>query len=119
MLDKLLPLEKKYLNLREQSMDADIISDMQKMISISREITSMQKIYDLTQEYRKALKQRDEAKEILDTEKDADMIEMAEEDLKSAEEQIPELEKKITVALLPKDPNDDKNIFLEIRPAAG
>ena len=118
MLDKLLPLEKKYLDLREQSMNPEIISDMQKMISINRELSSMQKIFDLTQEYRKALQKRDESKEMMNTETDLDLIEMAKEDLKSAETQIPELEQKIKIALLPTDPNDDKNIFLEIRPAA-
>jgi peptide chain release factor 1 len=91
---------------------------MQKMISINREISSMQKIFDLTQEYRKAIQQRDEAKEMMNTESDSDLIEMAKEDLKSAEIQIPDLEQKIKIALLPKDPNDDKNIYLEIRPAA-
>jgi len=119
MLDKLLPLEKKYLNLREQSMDSEIISDMQRMISISKEISSMQEIFDLTQEYRKELKKRDESKEMMNTETDAELIEMAKEDLKNAEEKIAELENRIKVALLPKDPNDDLNIFLEIRPAAG
>jgi len=118
MLDKLLPLEKKYLDLREQSMNLEIISDMQKMISINRELSPMQKIFDLTQEYRKALQKRDESKEMMNTETDLDLIEMAKEDLKSAETQIPELEQKIKIALLPTDPNDDKNIFLEIRPAA-
>ena len=118
MLDKLLPLEKKYLDLREQSMNSEIISDMQKMISINKELSSMQEIFELTQDYRKVLQQRDESKEMINTESDPELLEMAKEDLKSAEMQIPEIEQKIKVALLPKDPNDDKNIFLEIRPAA-
>lgn len=118
MLDKLLPLEKKYLDLREQSMNWEIISDTQKMISISKEISSMQEIFDLTQEYRKTLQKRDEAKEMINAESDVELIEMAKEDLKSAESEIPKLEQEIKIALLPKDPNDDRNIFLEIRPAA-
>jgi len=118
MLDKLLPLEKKYLDLREQSMNPEIISDTRKMISLSKEISSMQEIFDLTQEYRKALQKRDESKEMMNTETDPELIEMAKEDFKAAEAEIPELEQKIKIALLPKDPNDDKNIFLEIRPAA-
>lgn len=92
---------------------------MQKMITISKEISSMQEIFDLTQEYRKAIQKRDESKEMINTESDTELLEMAKEDLRSAEIQIPELEQKIKIALLPKDPNDEKNIFLEIRPAAG
>ena len=118
MLEKLLPLEKKYLTLREQSMDTNIISDTQKMISISKEISAMQEIFDLTQAYKKALQQRDESKEMINTESDPELLEMAKEDLKLAEAQMTALEEKIKIALLPKDPNDDKNIFLEIRPAA-
>lgn len=118
MLEKLLPLEKKYLDLREQSMNPEILSDTQRMIKLSKEISSMQEIFDFTQEYRKALQKRDESKEMMNTESDAELIEMAKEDFKSAELQITDLEQRIKIALLPKDPNDDKNIFLEIRPAA-
>ncbi|MBP7841802.1 PCRF domain-containing protein, partial [Patescibacteria group bacterium] len=61
----------------------------------------------------------EESKELIAANEDAEMVEMALEEKNIAEEKIPELEKAITVELLPKDPNDDKNIFLEIRPAAG
>jgi peptide chain release factor 1 len=56
---------------------------------------------------------------MLATESDPDMLEMAKEELKSGEAQLEELDKKIKIALLPQDPNDDKDVFLEIRPAAG
>lgn len=118
MLEKLLPIEKKYLDLREQSMDADIISDNQKSIQINREVSSLQKIYDLIQDYKKYNKQRDESKEIINNESDSDIIDMAKEDLKESELKLEELETQIKIELLPKDPNDSKNIFLEIRPAA-
>lgn len=117
MLERLIPLEKKYLDLREQSMHSENI-DMQKMISISKELSSMQEIFDVIQEYKKAIQKRDESKEMMNTETDSELIEMAREDFKSAEAQIPEIEQRIKIALLPKDPNDSKNIFLEIRPAA-
>jgi peptide chain release factor 1 len=63
--------------------------------------------------------QLNEAKSILDEESDEEMIEMAKEQRKEAESQLYEIEEKLKIALLPQDPNDDKNIFLEIRPAAG
>jgi peptide chain release factor 1 len=55
----------------------------------------------------------------LETENDEDMIEIAKDQKKDSEANLQELEEKIKIALLPTDPNDDKNIFLEIRPAAG
>lgn len=119
MLDKLANIEKRYLELREQSMDSEIISDTKRSIAINKEISSLQDIYDLIQTYKQADQQHKEAQEMINTEKDAEMIEMAKEQLKESESLIEELDKKIKVALLPKDPNDDKNIFLEIRPAAG
>ncbi len=119
MLDKLVHIETKYKELREQMMDPDIANDMQKSIAISKELSSIQEIYDLSQEYKKFDWQINEAKEILNKESDPEMIEMAKEELEEAENKILELDKKIKVALLPKDPNDDKDIYLEIRPAAG
>ncbi len=119
MLDKLAYIEKKYLELREQMMDPEIISDNKKSIQLSRDLSWMQEIYDLYQDYKKAHQQKHEAQEMIDTEQDSEMLEMAKEQLKEAENFIEDLDKKIKVALLPKDPNDDKNIYLEIRPAAG
>jgi peptide chain release factor 1 len=56
---------------------------------------------------------------MLSESQDEDMLELAKEELKSAEEAIPGLEEELKLALLPQDPNDDKNVFIEIRPAAG
>ena len=58
------------------------------------------------------------AEELLATETDEEMVAMAQEELDNAKAQIEELDKQLTIALLPKDPNDDKDIYLEIRPAA-
>lgn len=119
MLDKLASIEQKYLELRDQSMDPEIISDTKASIQLHKDISSLQPIYDLYQEYKKAHQLKQEAQEILDSEEDPDMLDMAKEQLKESESLIDVLEQKIKIALLPKDPNDDKNIFLEIRPAAG
>ena len=119
MLDKLGNIEKRYLELREQSMDASIISDNKKSIAINKELSSLQDIYDLIQSYKKANQQKQEAQEMIDTEKDSEIIDMAKEQLKESEALIEDLDQKIKIELLPKDPNDEKNIFLEIRPAAG
>jgi peptide chain release factor 1 len=119
MIDKLLPIIQKYEQLRAQSMDQEIISDISKMISLNKEISALQESYDLAQEYKACSQQLDEAKEMLANESDSELLEMAKEEIKQAEKQLPDIEQRIKIALLPKDPNDDKNIFLEIRPAAG
>lgn len=119
MLEKLWNIEKRYLELREQSMDAEIISDNKKSIAINRELSSLQEIYDLIQAYKKAHQQKKEAQDMIDTERDFEIIDMAKEQLKESEILIDDLDRRIKIELLPKDPNDDKNIFLEIRPAAG
>lgn len=119
MLEKLAHIEKKYLELRDQMMDPEIVSDMKRSIQISKDVSGMQKIYDLYQEYKKAHQQKDEAQEMIDTEKDSELLEMAKEQLKESQNTIDDLDQKIKVALLPQDPNDERNIYLEIRPAAG
>ncbi len=119
MLDKLSNIEKRYLNLRDQSMNPEIISDTQKSIQINKGLSALQDLYDLIQKYKKYEKQASWAKEIIGEWSDQEMVEMAKEELKEAEKQLEVLEQKINIELLPKDPNDDKNIFLEIRPAAG
>ncbi|MCX6825043.1 MAG: peptide chain release factor 1 [candidate division SR1 bacterium] len=119
MLEKLANIETKYLELRDQMMDPDIISDNKKSIQLSRDVSGMQEIYDLYQDYKKAHQQKKDAQEMIDTEQDSEMQEMAKEQLKDSEYRIQDLEAKIKIALLPKDPNDEKNIYLEIRPAAG
>ena len=69
--------------------------------------------------YNKATITDEEAKEILNSESDEDMIEIAKDQKKESEEKLADVESRLKIALLPQDPNDDKNIFLEIRPAAG
>lgn len=118
MLDKLQTIEKKYMQLQEQAMDPATMNDMKKYIAINKELSNLKEVYELAVAYRKCSNQIDEANEIINNETDDDMVAMAQEELESAEAQIPELEQKIKIALLPRDPNDDKDIYLEIRPAA-
>ncbi len=100
-------------------MDPEVVSDLDKTRKIAKQMSNLEEVYTLFQDYKVFVANRDEAKEILSVEKDAEMIDMAKEQLSEATSSIEEYEQKIKVALLPKDPNDDKNIFLEIRPAAG
>ena len=102
-----------------KSISPEVVADPKESIKINKEISSMQERYDLAKEYTTLWNQLEEAKEILNTESDPEMQEIAKEQKKESEEKLAEVESKLKIALLPQDPNDDKNIFLEIRPAAG
>jgi peptide chain release factor 1 len=101
-----------------KSISPEVVADPKESIKINKEISSMQERYDLAKEYTTLWNQLEEAKEILNTESDEEMLEIAKEQKKESEEKLAEVESKLKIALLPQDPNDDKNIFLEIRPAA-
>ncbi len=119
MIEKLNWIIEKYEELMAKSISPEVIADPKESIRINKEISSMQERYDLAKEYTTLWNQLEEAKEILNTESDEEMLEIAKEQKKESEEKLVEVENKLKIALLPQDPNDDKNIFLEIRPAAG
>ncbi|MDR0607347.1 MAG: PCRF domain-containing protein [Candidatus Peribacteria bacterium] len=79
----------------------------------------MEDTYNIATHYKKTLEAQQSTEEILKTEQDPELLEMAQEELNQTKETITKLDEQLTIALLPKDPNDDKNIYLEIRPAAG
>lgn len=119
MIEKLNWIIEKYEELMAKSISPEVVADPKESIKINKEISSMQERYDLAKEYTTLWNQLEEAKEILNTESDEEMLEIAKEQKKESEEKLAEVENKLKIALLPQDPNDDKNIFLEIRPAAG
>lgn len=119
MFDKLEWIEKTYLDLQNQMYDPEIATNQQKAREINKKLLDMEESFHLYQAYKKASAQKKEAEEIMATETDADMLALAKEQFSAAQWELPEIEEKLKVALLPKDPNDDKNIFFEIRPAAG
>lgn len=119
MLEKLNTIIKKYELLREESLKPEIFEDMEKAKKVNKELASMEQTYELACAYKKALETLGNAQEMLASETDADLLEMAQEELSTAKEAIEKLDYDLKIALLPKDPNDEKNIYLEIRPAAG
>ncbi len=119
MIEQLNNIEAKYLELRSMMMDEAIYSDQQKTREINKQLSDMEEAYEIAVAYKKAHAELTEANDILAAESDPDFVEIAKEQLFNAQEQIKNLEEQFKIALLPKDPNDDKNIFLEVRPAAG
>ncbi|QEO57629.1 MULTISPECIES: peptide chain release factor 1 [Francisella] len=98
--------------------EADVISDQNKFRDLSKEYSHLEPIVKAFKEYTQALEDKEAAYEMLN-EKDAELVEMAKEELKSANEAIERLEDELQILLLPRDPNDDANIFLEIRAGTG
>lgn len=119
MLDQLISIENTYLSLKEQMLDEATFSDQKKVREVNKKMSDLEDAYRIAVEYRQAFGEQQEANEILAAESDPDFLALAKEQLFAAQETIAQLEEKFKIAMLPKDPNDDKDIFLEIRPAAG
>ncbi len=116
MLNKLKPFVDKYNEINEKLASPEIASNIKEMTKLSREAKNLEPLVEKAKKYEELVTTIEEAKSMLD---DPEMAELAKEELKEAEEQLPELEEEIKILMLPKDPNDDKNIFLEIRAGTG
>lgn len=99
--------------------DPSVISDMKRFVKLTKEYRELEKINKARLEYIRTLEGQAEAKAILDTEQDAEMREMAREELEACTNRIPELEEEIKLLLIPSDPQDDKNAIVEIRGGTG
>lgn len=119
MYDKLQSVEERYDKLNELLSDPDIVSDATKLREYSKEQSAIAETVEVYREYKDVQNQYKEAKEMLDDKLDAEMREMVKEEVGELEDQIEELEARLKILLVPKDPNDDKNVIMEIRGAAG
>jgi len=118
MLKKLESFKKKFLDLQEKLKTEEALSNPQLFGKINKEFQQTFKINELILEYEHLIKESDHLKQLLKN-KDKELIELAQEELTVTENKIQDLEQNIKLQLLPKDPNDDKNVILEIRAGAG
>ena len=118
MFDRLEQIEKRYLELGDQLGDPALLSDQKKFQAVAKQHRDMEPTVDTFREYRKVKEGVAEAKAML-ADSDPDVKEMAQAELDELEPKLPLLEEKLKVLLLPKDPNDDKNIVLELRAGTG
>ncbi len=119
MLNKLKVLEDKYKELSEKVSDPEIISDQPTWQKLMKENSELEPIVMKYREYRDVINVVNESKEILENENDEDLRELAKMELSEAESQISQIEEELKILLLPKDPNDEKNVIVEIRGGAG
>lgn len=120
MFENLAGVEGRFLELEQQLADPEVVSDIKKYTSLLKEHKNMTPIVETYRVYKKAEEDLDEAKAILeDSGADADLKELAKEEASIAKETLEETAEKLKVLLLPRDPNDDKNVIVEIRSGAG
>lgn len=119
LLKKLEECEKRYKEVQALILDPNLVKDQKKYKDTMRENGYLSELSELYAKYKKVLSGIQESKEMITNEDDAEMKEMAREELKKLEEEQPKLEEEIKLKLVPPDPLDEKNIILEIRSAAG
>ncbi|WP_169084462.1 peptide chain release factor 1 [Paenibacillus sp. PL91] len=119
MFDRLQALADRYEKLSELLCDPDVSSDPKRLRELSKEQSDLQEAYDAFTEYKQVTEQLDDAKLMQAEKLDDEMREMVKMEIDELSKRQAELDEKIRIVLLPKDPNDDKNVIVEIRGAAG
>ena len=118
--DQMQAVEDRYEELGELLSDPEVVSDTKRFMELSREEANTRETVIAYREYKQVIQNISDAEEMIkEASGDADLEEMAKEELKISKAAKEEYEERLKILLLPKDPNDDKNIFLEIRVAAG
>ena len=120
MTDKLAQVENRYEEINAQLCEPDVVSDMELYKKYMQEIKHLTPVVEKFREHKKALSDLAGAKEMLeDSSLDAELKEMAEEELEEAKAAVERTEQELKILLLPRDPNDDRNVIVEIRGGAG
>ena len=116
MIERLETTLKKYQQLEQELTKTEVLSDIKKTREYSKELADLEDIVTCYKKYKKLLEDIENTKEMV---KDPDLGEMAKEELKELELEKENLDKELEILLIPKDPNDGKNVIVEIRGAAG
>ena len=119
LLQRLDGIESRFEEVSTLITDPAVIADMKRYVRLSKEYKDLEKLTAVTRRYRGLIDDIEEAKAILAAESDADMRQMAKEQLDEAAEALPALEEEIKLLLIPADPEDSKNAILEIRGGTG
>ena len=119
MLEKIEIIKQRFDEVSDLIIQPDIISDQKRYIKISKEYKDLKKILNRGQLYKTLMSNIEEAQEIIADGSDSEMVEMAKIELEEAKGQLPKLEEEIKVLLIPKDPEDAKNIVVEVRAGTG
>jgi len=119
MIDKLEAIKHRFEDVSQLIVQPDAMSDMKKYTQLNKEYKDLQKVVDKYDAYAQVLSNKASAKAVLETEKDQEFREMAKTELDELQPQIEQLEEELKMLLIPKDPNDSKDVILEIRAGTG
>ncbi len=119
MFDRIEDIIRKYEDISMELNEPSVISDQDRFRKLMKEQKSLEPLVECYNQYKKCKETMEESLMMLDEESDPDMKEMLKEELANAKDMIPELENRLKILLLPKDPNDDKNVIVEIRAGVG
>jgi len=119
MLDTLAEIEVRYITVKEALSDPETFNDMEKTTKLSKEFKELDQIVAVYHDYRDVLKQIADAKEIISYEEDLELKDMARQELSELNPREEVLEARIKELLIPKDPDDNKNVIIEIRAGSG
>jgi peptide chain release factor 1 len=119
LLEKLDKIKKKYDSINEQLTESSFASDREKIINLNKERSELKEIVIVYDKYKDILKNISGNKEIIDSGSDKELAELAEIEMNDLNEEKENLEEKIKFLLIPKDPNDDKDVIVEIRAGTG
>ena len=119
LIEKIDIVEKRYDEIYQMIGNPEIIEDQKKYIELNKELKELAKLVNKGRLYKDAIDQKKEAEEYISSSEDKDMIEMAKEQLEISKESINNLEDEIKILLIPKDPDDSKNVVVEIRAGTG
>lgn len=119
MLEQLSQIKKEYLAVKEKLSDPELVKDPKAFSQVNQEFHRLEKVYKLISQYEDLKKQIKDNKELLKEEKDQDILSMVKEEMQSLSKKLISTEEDLKIQLLPKDPNDNKNVILEIRAGAG
>ena len=119
ILERLEGVKQRFIEVGELLTKPDVLSDMERYVKLNREYKDLQPIIESYERYKLALTNITSTKELLSTEKDEEMREMAKAELEQLNSGIPEMEEEIKMLLIPVDPEDEKNAVMEIRAGSG
>ena len=119
MFDQLDIVEERYEQLNEMLSDPDVVNDSDKLRKYSKEQADLQKTVDVYRSYKSKKEELEDIEEMLRETSDKEEVEMLKEESTALKNELPEMEEELKILLIPKDPNDEKDVIVEIRAAAG
>lgn len=119
MFDQLDIVEERYEQLNELMSDPDVVNDADKLRKYSKEQADLQKTVDVYRSYKTKKEELQDIEDMLNETSDKEEVEMLKEESSALKTELPDMEEELKILLIPKDPNDDKDVIVEIRAAAG